>query len=213
MKAQTDLLNKVSDYYSGKIRAHGATPQGVDWRDEQSQNLRFTRLLDLIDREDDTSAISELGCGYGAFATYLRRNGRPNNYFGSDISADMIEAARLIHGESPQTYFKQGEEPCDADYVFASGIFNVKFDISDDVWLNYINDTIELMFKKSKKGIAFNCLTSYSDFDRKKSNLFYSNPSEMMAWCMDRYGRHVALRQDYGLYEYTIIIRTEPRLN
>jgi hypothetical protein len=31
----------------------------------------------------------------------------------------------------------------------------------------------------------------------------------MLAYCLTRYGRSVALIQDYGLYEFTVLVRQE----
>jgi len=208
--SQSELLNKVSAYYSDKIRTHGPTPKGADWRDEHSQHLRFARLLDVVNPEDRTGTISELGCGYGALATYLRNTDRQNTYIGSDISADMIEAARRLHHDTPNTQFELGNEPHASDYVIASGIFNVRFDIPDQEWQAYIDRTIDGMVVKARRGVAFNCLTAYSDRDRMDPRLFYASPGQMLTWCIERYGRHVALRHDYGLYEYTMIIRMVP---
>ena len=32
----------------------------------------------------------------------------------------------------------------------------------------------------------------------------------MLSYCLARYGRSVALLQDYGLYEFTVVVRQKP---
>jgi hypothetical protein len=51
-------------------------------------------------------------------------------------------------------------------------------------------------------------LTSYSDPGRMRPDLYYGDPREYFDLCKRKYSRHVALLHDYGLYEFTIIVRT-----
>jgi hypothetical protein len=50
-------------------------------------------------------------------------------------------------------------------------------------------------------------LSLSSDPERRRANLHYADPVEMLAVCLSRYGRSVALLQDYGLYEFTVVVR------
>src|SRR5712691_9279492 len=70
--SKASLLERVAAYYTDKIRQHGPTPQGVDWRDLESQEMRFACLLRIVD-DDPGASLIELGCGYGALYGYLRR--------------------------------------------------------------------------------------------------------------------------------------------
>jgi hypothetical protein len=56
-------------------------------------------------------------------------------------------------------------------------------------------------------GFAFNCLTSYSDAERKRDYLYYADPCALFDLCKRRYSRNVALLHDYGLYEFTLLVR------
>ncbi|MFX7953370.1 class I SAM-dependent methyltransferase, partial [Acinetobacter baumannii] len=58
-------------------------------------------------------------------------------------------------------------------------------------------------------GFSFNCLTSYSDEDRKRDYLYYADPCQLFDLCKRRYSRQVALLHDYGLYEFTILVRKD----
>lgn len=94
-----------------------------------------------------------------------------------------------------------------ADFAIASGIFNVRGDVSDETWLTYIRETLDVLAHAGRKGFGFNVLSLSSDPDRRRSNLYYADPSEMLGYCLSRYGRSVALLQDYGLYEFTVLVR------
>lgn len=58
------IHEKVQKYYSQKVLKHGATPAGVDWKDSESQNLRFEQLVKVIDDSEQFS-INDFGCDMG----------------------------------------------------------------------------------------------------------------------------------------------------
>ena len=204
---RTDMLSEVADYYSAKLAEHGVSARGVDWNGEESQVLRFEQLCKIIDRPGPCS-INDLGCGYGALLDFL--NARYENcvYYGCDVSSDMVQAATKRHAGNPNATFAVAAEPVlTADYGIASGIFNVRLKQSDDQWRNHVQVVLDALDRTSKKGFAFNCLTSYSDTDKMRDYLFYADPCAMFDLCKRRYSRHVALLHDYGLYEFTILVR------
>jgi SAM-dependent methyltransferase len=204
------LLAPVERYYSGKVAEHGPTARGVDWRDEASQELRFTQLLKLCDL-DASFTINDYGCGYGALAAYLEERGRRFRYTGFDISEQMLEQARALVGESERCRFVSSEhELRPADYTVASGIFNVRLEAVDEVWERHLLATLDKLDALSERGFAFNVLTSYSDPDKMRPDLYYANPGTLFDHCKRRYSRWVALLHDYGLYEFTILVRAEP---
>ena len=208
MDKPDSVLGQIEEYYGGKVRAHGATPEGVDWNGEISQFVRFAQFRKLLDGEGVFS-LNDLGCGYGALYGYLKSYFHQMCYWGFDLSEDMIAAAREIYvGESDSATFVQSSKPkTRSDYTVASGIFNVRFDVADDEWLQYIHQTLDQMAEYSQKGFAFNCLTSYADVDRMRKDLYYANPSSLFDFCKRRYSKNVALLHDYDLYEFTLFVR------
>ena len=42
-----------------------------------------------------------------------------------------------------------------------------------------------------------------------RGHLYYADPASVFDLCMRRYSRHVALLHDYGLYEFTILVRKQ----
>jgi SAM-dependent methyltransferase len=203
------LLAEVAEYYSDKFARFGETPNGVDWNGAESQSLRFEQLCKVIDQEGAFS-VNDLGCGYGAMFEFLRSNFRDFSYRGSDITDDTIRAARVRHRASSNASFETANAPSDkADYGIASGVFNVRQQRTDSEWLAYLKDMLDILDATSIKGFAFNCLTSYSDEDKKRAYLYYADPCALFDYCKTRFSRHVALLHDYGLYEFTILIRKQ----
>jgi len=200
------LLKDVEAYYSGRVREFGATARGVDWNSNESQQLRFDQLAKVWSADTGVVSVLDYGCGYGALADYLRAAGRPMRYQGYDVSADMISKAASRAG--PDCSFTAiAEELHPADYVVASGIFNVRLGHSADAWAAYMQRTIAAMKVLSRKGFAFNALTSYSDRDRQRADLYYADPLHWFDHCKRAHSSHVALLHDYPLYEFTIIAR------
>ena len=202
-----DLLLNVSQYYSTKLSEYGETPRGVDWNGEESQILRFNQLAKIIHLLEGFS-LNDLGCGYGALYNYLSRDSQSFTYNGYDISDKMISAAQARYADSPNAHFMVASEPqAIADYGLASGIFNVRLGYSNSEWSEYLEATLDTLDRTSRRGFAFNCLTSYSDIDKMKHHLYYPDPCALFALCKQRYSRNVALLHDYGLYEFTILVR------
>ncbi len=205
---ETELIEGVAQYYSEKLAAHGQTPRGVDWNGEASQRLRFSQLAKVIASDAEVFSLTDLGCGYGALLDDLLARYPGVSYLGVDISSAMIDAARSLHAELPNARFICAAEPDAAsDYTVASGIFNVRLTWTDAAWLEYLSATLEVMDRRSTRGFAFNCLTSYSDRDKMRDDLYYADPCRLFDLCKRRYSRDVALLHDYGLYEFTILVR------
>ena len=123
----------------------------------------------------------------------------------------MVRAAEQRYKETPRARFILSSEPDQvADYGVASGIFNVRLGRSDDEWRSYLEATLDILDRTSRLGFAFNCLTSYSDTDKMRAYLYYADPCMLFDLCKRRYSRNVALLHDYGLYEFTILIRKQP---
>ena len=206
---KTDLLTEVAGYYTSKLAQHGETPQGVDWNGEESQTLRFEQLCKIVDTSNQFS-INDLGCGYGALFDFLVHRYETFSYSGIDVSESMIRTAEQRNQNSTQARFVLSSEPDQvADYGVASGIFNVRLGRSDDEWRSYLEATLDVLDRTSRIGFAFNCLTSYSDADKMRDYLYYADPCVLFDLCKHRYSRDVALLHDYGLYEFTILVRKQ----
>lgn len=205
----TDPLLGVAHYYSAKLAEHGQTARGVDWNGEESQMLRFEQLCKIIGHSGLFS-LNDLGCGYGALYDYLKSRCQNYVYNGYDISPEMIRAAQDRHLKATDANFIVAAEPqMPADYGVASGIFNVRLSQSDTQWREYLQSALDSLNRTSKRGFAFNCLTSYSDTDKMRDYLYYADPCALFDLCKRRYSRHVALLHDYGLYEFTILVRKD----
>jgi SAM-dependent methyltransferase len=199
-----DVLTSVARYYSERLDAHGATPRGVDWSSESSQQLRFTQLLRVIEGEKPT--IIDYGCGYGALAQRLITEDCDFRYVGFDVSESMIEAARSLNDDSRCRFTTSERDIGRGDFTLASGIFNVRLDTTEADWRDYVASTLDKIAGCSTRGFALNMLTRYADPPLMRDDLYYADPARYFALCKERYSRNVALLHDYDLYEFTLLV-------
>lgn len=120
----------------------------------------------------------------------------------------MIQKAKQTYGNFSGAQFKASHMPWKkTDYSVASGIFNVRLKSPNGIWKKHILDTLDQMDRFSQKGFSFNCLTKYSDKEKMRPYLYYADPLFLFDFCKRKYSKNVALFHDYGLYEFTILVR------
>jgi SAM-dependent methyltransferase len=206
---EAELHDRVRSYYRQCLAAHGATPRGADWNSADSQRLRFAQLVKLCPTSGTVDLV-DYGCGYGAFVDYLEESGIEFSYQGYDVLGEMVQSARTRNAARPHCCFTSDVTALSpADYAVASGVFNVRLDVPDEVWEQYLLDTLAQLNNLGTRGFAFNALTVYSDPDRRRADLYYADPGRLFEHCQRRFSRQVALLHDYGLYEFTILVRKD----
>ncbi|MBP9926530.1 MAG: class I SAM-dependent methyltransferase [Cyclobacteriaceae bacterium] len=204
-------IEKFSQFYQHHLQQHGASAQGVGWKNHEAQVVRFAKLYELIDGQDRLSfSINDLGCGVGDFVDFLSARARDFVYHGYDVMPEMIKKAMLNNGHHHHVSFQYISHAADmalSDYTIASGIFNIRFDTSDEDWLKHILETLGVMNSKSNRGFAFNVLSTYSDLAYRKKELYYADPGYLFDYCKKYFSKNVALLHDYDQYDFTLIVR------
>jgi len=203
------MSNEISKFYQNNLQQYGSTAQGVGWKNEEAQQVRFNQLFKLVTSKE-TFSINDLGCGVADFAGFLLDEKATFIYRGYDLMPEMIQLAKDKFIDNKAILLQTISNPIEmtqADYTIASGIFNIRFATSDEAWLRQILETITVMYGKSNLGFAFNVLSIYSDPEFRKSELFYADPLYLFDFCKRTFSRNVALLHDYGQYDFTIIVR------
>jgi SAM-dependent methyltransferase len=208
----SDALAGVEALYTANLAEHGMTSASVGWPDADAQRLRFDKLAYVIaaDPPADPVTVNDWGCGYGAMFRYLdeRPDLRLGAFTGYDISAEMLDAARAFVDDPRATWVRGSEVTETADYTFVSGTFNVRMRASEEAWQRHVEDTLRVLAQRSRRGFAFNLLTSYVDW--RQDDLFYADPAHFFRFCRENLSRFVTLLHDYPLYEWTIAVRLDP---
>jgi len=200
---------KISAYFAEKLDTFGPTAKGVDYNGPAAQELRFDQLARVISPQQPFTIV-DYGCGYGALLDYLNAKGWDFSYFGVDLVETMVRAGRERHRDAPNATFTTDERELPvADYLVAGAIFNLKLDVPYEDWRGFVIRTLTRMNGLCSKGFSFNMLTKYSDADRmaQRPDLFYGDPLFFFDLCKRYFSRDVALLHDYGLYDFTILVR------
>ena len=204
------VIARVAQYYTAKLEECGPTHEGVDWNSAESQELRFAQVLRITDGLDAFS-LNDVGCGYGALAHYLAADDRCADYRGFDVSESMVVQARELAPARLHTSFtSRSEELAPADVTVASGIFSVKLDVPVADWEDHIRREVDRLATLGTHGFAFNMLTGFAEPDRMRPDLYYADPGHWLRYCWSHHSRHVAILHDYGLWEFTLLVRAEP---
>jgi hypothetical protein len=202
---------KLNDYFAEKLDTFGATAKGVDYNGPEAQEHRFEQLAKVIHPQQPFTII-DYGSGYGAMFDFLQKKDWQFEYYGVDLIEKMVIAGRETHKDFPNAHFTTDEsEAPAADYLLAGAIFNIKLDTSYDDWQTFVLKTLTRMNALCSKGFSFNMLTKYSDADRmeQRPDLFYGDPLFFFDFCKRNFSRNVALLHDYGLYDFTILVRKD----
>ncbi len=206
-----ETQKKLNEYFTEKLETFGATAKGVDYNGEQAQQIRFAELVKVINPAGKFS-VTDYGCGYGAMFEFLQQRNWDFEYCGVDLIEKMVIAGREKFKAFPNAHFTADEKELPvADYLVAAGIFNIRLDAPYGDWQNFVCETLPRMNALCSKGFSFNMLTKYSDADRmaQRPDLFYGDPLFFFDFCKRNFSRNVALLHDYGLYDFTILVRKD----
>lgn len=203
-----DTYRKVAQYYTQKLRRFGPTPLGVDWSCMPTQALRFRKLLKLCDF-DTPFSLNDLGCGYGALLDYLALYHPLTSvdYLGIDVSSAMVRSARRRWSGDLMQFYHGNASPRKADYSIASGIFNVMLDQPIRLWEHSVEATLVHLGATSRKGFAVNFVHQPVPGEIARPGLYCANPTRWISFCEERLGAQVHLVDDYGMCEFTLLVK------
>ena len=215
MTNRDDILRSLQVYFTDRITTYGNNFRGVDWNSAVRQELCFRQLMRIC--EDPTNGIvaqnfsvNDYGCGYGALVEYLvKHDYKFASYSGFDITQTMSDRAREIFKLKNCSFTTEENTLSPADYTIASGLLSLKLDTSNEQWEKYVLELLNRLWTLSKNGLAFNSLTKYSDPELLRPELYYADPCFLFDYCKTRFSRNVALLHDYGVYEFTILVRRD----
>lgn len=199
------IFKETCKYYESKLKKFGSNARGVDWKDVFSQKLRFRVLAEIADLSG--KKIHDIGCGCGHFFGYLKEQNIKCHYTGSDISYQMIQKAKESYPEGQFHTANILETEADwmkSDFITVSGLFYVKTGFTSKEWKDFVSEMLLKMFNFAREGISFNLMSSYVDYE--EPHLFYCPPQEMFDFCVKNLARHVVIRHDYNLWEYSVYV-------
>ena len=207
MKIYSDIVK----HYESCLEKHGDSHLGVDWPNLDDAQKRYQIMLDLVrPKEADGENISllDFGCGTAHLYEYIQNKNLTNlTYTGLDFSEKFTEICEkkypnvpFLTGDILDPDFKLGQ----FDYVVMNGVFTEKRELSFEQMWEYFKAMIAHTFKHAQKGIAFNVMSTNVDWER--DDLFHLSLDKLTAFLCADLSRNFVIRNDYGLYEYTVYL-------
>ncbi len=206
-----NYLDKIVKHYENCLEQHGDSHLGVDWPKTEDVYKRYKVMVDIIRIAEDKSdlvSLLDFGCGAAHLLEYIREQNLQNiAYAGLDVSEKFVD---LSKSKFPETVFYQLDilddkaELPEFDYIVMNGVFTEKRELSFKEMWEYFEKMISKVFRKAKKGLAFNVMSKAVDWER--DDLFHVPADMLIDFLTKKLTRNFIIRNDYGLYEFTTYI-------
>lgn len=166
-----------------------------------SHEKRFSKMLDIGDL--DNKSILDVGCGLGAFYSFLKLKNISVNYTGYDINEKMLQGARNSHLEIADKFKNidliENAIENQFDYSISVGPLNLNMDEKTNYEMTF--KLIDSLFKCSKIGYA---LSMTSIMSRKKNNdTFYYDPA-LIVNHISKYCNNYRIDHSYLPHDFTV---------
>ena len=166
-------------------------------------------MLDLIRPSSSPVTLLDFGCGASHLYEYILKNGINRvRYSGLDLSDRFLELSRR---KFPDVTYHRVDvlDPAAApvpsfDYVVMNGIFNYRGALSQEDMFAYLCALVRRVSDMATVGFAFNVMTKQVDWER--DDLFHLPVDRLLTFLSLEVSRHVVIRHDYGLYQYTAYV-------
>ena len=206
---------EIINHYEKCFKKFGDTARGVDWTKEEQVDIRYQIMLEITNFFEKSFNLSkkisilDFGCGLSHFYEYLKNNDLNHiEYTGLEISKKFFEASKK---KFPKNTYIYGDILKDTsilnkfyDFIILNGVFTEKRDLSYDYMFDYFEKMIVSIFKNCSKGIAFNLMSKQVDWE--VDTLFHVPIDDMANFLTKKLTRNFIIRNDYGLYEYTVYV-------
>jgi SAM-dependent methyltransferase len=200
-------------HYEACLAKHGDTHLGVDWPNREDALKRYRIMLDLVGGGSAAARprLLDFGCGASHLYDYMLAEGRGDiDYVGLDLSQQFVDLSR---SKFPGNDYVCGDVLADDsllpdyDYAVMNGVFTEKRDMSFEDMFAYFEPLTTLVFERAGAGIAFNLMSKHVEWERP--DLFHVPYDRLAAFLTGKLTRNYVIRNDYGLYEYTVYVFKE----
>lgn len=210
----TKIYKPIIDHYEKCLETHGDNNLGVDWPNLSDVDKRYRVMLD-VEKYSVTTATNkkdytllDFGCGAGHLLEFIMRNNiNKFSYTGLDISEKFIDLCRNKFQKTSFLCMDLMATPyqlSNFDYIIMNGVFTEKRELSFNQMWDYFKDMLRLIFRNCDMGLAFNVMSKHVDWER--NDLFHL-PHDLLAdFLTKEISRNFIIRNDYGLYEYTVYV-------
>lgn len=165
-------------------------------------------MLELVRDTKNPASLLDFGCGASHLYPVLLNNKQSKlSYAGLDASHAFCELSRTKYPDNQYYCLDVLSEPDVLpvhDYVVMNGVFTEKRSLTYAQMLDYFQRVIRILYGKARKGIAFNVMSKLVDWER--DDLFHLSMEVLTSFLIKEISRNFVIRNDYGLYEYTVYV-------
>lgn len=207
---ENEKYKHIVSHYENCFKQFGDSHKGVDWPNFDDLLRRYQVMLEVVKKDENVSLL-DFGCGTAMLKDYIDATpewkAKNITYSGIDLGETYIEHCKKKY---PETDFKlvdvlkNPEALQKVDYIVMNGIFTEKLSLTFDEMFSYFEKLITVVFEKCNKGIAFNVMSKAVDWER--DDLFHLSTDLLINFLTKKITRNFVIRNDYGLYEYTVYV-------
>jgi SAM-dependent methyltransferase len=213
--AQNPLdYREIIAHYEDCLARYGDSHRGVDWPNPEDADKRYQVMLELISRRPQREEVSllDFGCGSSHLFEYMQKRQLTGiTYSGLDLSPQFVSLSQSKYPANPYWCLDLLNSPPEAlpkfDYVVMNGVFTEKRALSFDAMQAYFERLVSRVFEHAREGIAFNVMSKQVDWER--DDLFHLPLDTLADFLTKRLTRNFVIRNDYGLFEYTVYVYRE----
>jgi cyclopropane fatty-acyl-phospholipid synthase-like methyltransferase len=206
---------KIITHYEGCFEKHGDTPMGVDWTKEEQVDLRYQTMLEVANFREKSFDLNQkrsfldFGCGLSHLYDYIVKKDIGHvDYHGLEISEKFYNESKKKFPENNYIFGDILEDGSvlkqSYDYIVMNGVFTEKRDLTYDEMFRYFSNMIATVYPFCKRGMAFNVMSKQVDWEL--DHLFHVPLDQMADFLTKNITRDFVIRNDYGLYEYTVYL-------
>jgi SAM-dependent methyltransferase len=202
---------EIIKHYEDCLEKHGDTHLGVDWPKLEDVDKRYHVMLDIIRVNNDIEpeiSLLDFGCGTAHLLEFIHKNNFNSiKYSGLDISEKFISVAKEKYPSFSfycEDIFNDTFILPSFNYIVMNGVFTEKRGLSFDEMWAYFKKLIGVLYNKCDKGLAFNVMSKNVDWERE--DLFHLSTDLVGDFLCKEISRNYIIRNDYGLFEYTVYI-------
>ena len=199
--------SSIIDHYERCLSKYGDTHLGVDWPNQLDAEKRYQIMLGILPGNTSETSLLDFGCGASHLYSHIEKKGLLLDYTGLDVSPAFCQLSREKFPNNKYICLDVLEFPdqlSEYDFIVMNGVFTEKRDLRFDEMFTYFTSILNIVFKRARKGIAFNVMSKAVDWER--DDLFHLSTDLLIEFITKKLSRNFVIRNDYGLYEYTVYV-------
>ncbi len=207
--SETKPYHSIVQHYETCLQQHGSGHKAVDWPNESDAQTRYKVMLEVAQNDTrDSLSLLDFGCGLGALYQFIREQeaDRRINYHGLDISQLFIDRCREKYPDINwycEDVLTSGNTTS-FDYIVLNGVFTEKRELQYSAMFDYFKQLTKTVFARTTTGMAFNVMSP--DVQWSRLDLFHLSFDLLTDFLTKEVTRNFIIRNDYGLYEYTVYV-------